>query len=158
MRRVDVYEVSHRVQTTELDHVEFMRSQPLRAPDWQEVWDHENDTPRFVKHRVPVVVSRQTGRPDAYVAIGPELFELLAPAVDVGLHKLCEEQLRAAEGMLAANRGLIERMDVLRGTLERTEGRLGEAYAERRNLGERIGNFHEANVLTRIWRAIRRAI
>lgn len=146
-RRVDVYEVSRRVVTTDVDWIEFHRFVGGTLKDWQEVPDHKNETARFVKHRAPVLMLREDGRPDAYVAIGPELFELLAPAVDAGLRNLCT-------GLSAANKGLLAERDIAIVSRARAESDAAAQSAVSQHMSQRIGNFREANVLRRVWRAI----
>lgn len=81
------------------------------------------------------------------MAIGPDLFELLAPAVNYGMHKKLESMKQASKQMLAVNAQLNQ-------AIEREKSNASLQAATAQHLGERIGNFRQAGLLTRIWRAI----
>lgn len=156
MKQVDVYEVSKTVRTLEgmYDQIPFHE---LNRDGGRE-WGNPLGGDTFVRYSAPVTrVSESwvedgfTHKRDAYVAIGPRLLELLGPAIDQTLSaQLCAETLRA-ERLLTETRRLA--MDVAGA---RASGVMQAEVAQQ--FGHRIGNFRDAGVLRRIWRAIRRDI
>ena len=156
MKTVDVYEVSRSVRTTSADYLDFISIPRLDLREWTEArlesgHDCDLESPAYVRHSQPIMQLRQSGRPDTFVAIGPELFELLAPAVNYGMHKKLEGMEHASKQMLAVNAQLNQAID-----REKSNASLQALTAQ--YLSERIGNFCKANVLTRIWRAIRKSL
>lgn len=152
MKRVDVYEVSRKVVTTELDYVEFFQTKGLsKDGEFQPV--EGSDGPEsfltFVRHTAPVKrLCHADGRPDVFVAVGPELHDLLLPAVE-----------SSALDMARAHEALFKRdLESVREHLAMTRDWLAAAEAAQLRAHERLRNFSQANVFQRVWRAIRRAV
>lgn len=156
MKQVDVYEVSRTIHTLAGSYDQISIHE-LRH-DGGRAWGNPGGGDTFVRYDLPVthVVEERTEdgfthRRDSYVAIGPRLLELLTPAVSNTLSdRLRSEKLRADR--------LAEEMRRLAGDAAgaRASGVMQAEVAQQ--FGRRIGNFREASLLRRIWRAIRRDI
>ena len=156
MKKVTVYEVSQTVRTIAGTHDEIpiheMRMDGGRA------WGNPGGGDTFVRYSLPVthVVEERvedgfTHRADSYVAVGPRLLELIGPAVNKALSDRLRVETRSIERLLQEKRELTE-------SLARKRS-IAEHQAEvAHQLEQRIGNFREASLLRRIWRAIRRDI
>ena len=153
MKQVDVYEVSKTVRTLAgmYDQIPFHELNR----DGGRAWGNPHGGDTFIRYSAPVTHVRDswvedgfTHRRDYYVAIAPRLLELLAPAVNEGLARVNATKNREIEDLLMARRGLDK---VCADRWKRIEV-LVEAVNDR---VRRERNFRDANVLTRIWRAIR---
>lgn len=150
-RRVDVYEVSRKVTTTELDFVEFhqLRYKLARETGFQEVLApnspaFRDEMPVYVKHSESVGMLRTEDGATKYLAVSPELRELLEVHVKDTQTRRLEGQIASLEAALLAER---KSFRVLELCLVRCESDLRVESARQRN-------FLEANVITRVWRAI----
>ena len=156
MKQVDVYEVSKTVRTLAGNYDEIPMVE-LVGPNGR-AWGNPHGGDAFIRYSAPVtrvndswVEDGYTHRRDYYVAIAPRLLELLAPAVNEGLARVNATKSREIEDLLMARRGLdkvcADRWKQIEGLVEVVNDHVS-----------RERNFREANVLTRIWRAIRRDI
>lgn len=145
MRQVEVFEVSRSVKSTELDFIEWVRwtSPP---EDWTEVAPVGDDGPTYVRARAPVSRLRTADGRDILIAIGPELHDLVLPAVQgVELDRLRGE---------VVSLGL--RIEARDEEIKDLKWWLNESMTNQEDYVNRIEDLRHANVFTRIWRAIRR--
>ena len=156
MKQVDVYEVSKTVRTLEgsYDQIPMTELHGLSG----RAWGNPGGGDTFIRYSAPVTHVRDswvedgfTHKRDYYVAIAPQLLRLLAPAIDETLsaqlhandHELANLGAKVARGQ-EAWKDLAYKQQVLAVDLE--------------DARHNVRNFLEANVLTRIWRAIRQRL
>lgn len=148
-RRVDVYEVSRKVRTVEVDFVEFHQMMsPLARKDWQECptpFRDVEDMPTYVRHIEPVGMLRTEDGATKYLAVGPELRELL----EVHVKDQMIRNLESAKRQLQAE---VNNLQSVNADIGR-QFWLAKDQLDSKDRAER--NFLEANVITRVWRAIR---
>ena len=109
-----------------------------------------DEGPTYVSNifRTPVNRLRTPDGRDILIAIGPELHDLVLPAVE----SVALDLARSHEALLKRE------LESLRERLAETERRLACVYADLAEVQQRLRNFSQANVFQRIWRAIRRAV
>lgn len=159
MKTVTVYEVSQTQRVLETTYDKIPMQELMR--DGGRAWGNPDGGDRFIRYDLPVthvaeerVEDGFVHRRDYYVAIGPRLLELIGPAVNDSMSKALRRETQNVERLLGDKRGLSER-------LARAEERFVQGFVElvdereaRKKLDAERRNFLEANVLTRIWRAI----
>jgi hypothetical protein len=157
VKTVDVYEVSRAVRTTAMDYVDFVQIQRTNLREWSEAIplnDLGLESPAYVRHSQPIIQLREPGKRDVFVAIGPELFELLRPAVNIGMHKTLEGMSHAAKQMLVVQNGLTTRLEMEQEIRARAESNATLQAEVAQHMSRRISSFLGLNVLVRVWRAI----
>jgi hypothetical protein len=155
MKHVNVYEINRQSKTVapSCSEVEFYSS-PMFLRSDAENWGNPPGTEKMVRHRQRIIQVREEGGRDNYIACGPDLQRLLECWSD---HAVLEE--------LKAKRAEVERLeldakrrtehceDVFR-RFDRTRDALSHLDAAHRELEASVRNFLQANMITRVWRAI----
>lgn len=156
MKVVNVYEVSQqqRVIETTFDRI------PMHECNGR-TWGNPDGGDRFIRYDAPVTESVERWEEDGffhekrtYVAVGPRLLALLAPAVNKDLDdKAAALKQRVvtleheAKARVAAWNDINKRWEMER----ELRSRLEDICIE---LRDRERNFLKANVISRVWRAI----
>lgn len=163
MKTVTVYEVSQTQRVLETTYDKIPMQELMR--DGGRAWGNPGGGYTFIRYDLPVthvaderVEDGFVHRRDYYVAIGPRLLELLGPAVNAGLHKIVAERWREIERLEMDAKRRIEYGNDLFRRFEDASRAMTFLDASYRGLDARLRNFREAGLLTRIWRAITRAI
>ena len=164
MKTVNVYEVSQTQRVLEANNINEIPVQEWFRNGGQD-WGNPGGGEHFIRYSLPVSEIRESWVDDgfthtkrAYVAIGPRLLELLGPVVNDGLARLNSAKSREIEDLLISQKAHLAAIDRHRTESLRAGSNADMQAAVAQNMSERIGNFREANVLSRIWRAIKRAI
>jgi hypothetical protein len=142
-KAVEVFSLGRSVRTGELTFVEFTQVPQLTFPPECESWTHPfNDRELVVRHIEPVCAI-QTPEGRRYVAIEPQLFDLLSYAVDA----------RMAEKLASANADVVrqkERSAHLGHEVDRAWGLVRDKEASAVRANAELFEFHMATFWQRL--------
>lgn len=142
-KTVEVFSLSRSVRAGELTFVEFTQMPQLNFPPERESWTHPfNDREMVVRHIEPVCAV-QTPEGRRYVAIEPQLFDLLSYAVDARM----AEKLASANAEVERQK---ERSTHLGHEVSRAWGLLSDKEASVVRANAELFEFHMATFWQRL--------